>query len=68
MSVRAFLTRSRAVAPANAEDRLRAIRTGPSVVEPRRDVLTAKPGVMGFALWRNRSAPRWLAALFTVGL
>jgi hypothetical protein len=26
------------------------------------------PVVMGFALWRSRSVPRWLAALFTVGL
>jgi hypothetical protein len=23
---------------------------------------------MGFALWRSRTVPRWLAALFTVGL
>jgi hypothetical protein len=28
----------------------------------------AAPVVMGFALWRSRSVPRWLAALFTVGL
>jgi hypothetical protein len=35
---------------------------------PAGDVLTAEPGVMGFVLWGNRSAPRWLAALFTVGL
>jgi hypothetical protein len=26
------------------------------------------PVVMGFALWRSRTVPRWLAALFTVGL
>jgi hypothetical protein len=26
------------------------------------------PVVMGFALWRSRSVPRWLAVLFTVGL
>jgi hypothetical protein len=26
------------------------------------------PVVMGFALWRSRAVPRWLAALFTVGL
>jgi len=28
----------------------------------------AAPVVMGFALWRSRSAPRWLAVLFTAGL
>jgi len=28
----------------------------------------AAPVVMGFALWRSRSVPRWLAVLFTVGL
>jgi hypothetical protein len=26
------------------------------------------PVVMGFALWRSRSVPRWLAVLFTVGI
>ena len=26
------------------------------------------PVVMGFALWRSRRVPRWLAVLFTVGL
>jgi hypothetical protein len=26
------------------------------------------PVLMGFALWRSRSVPRWLAALFVVGL
>lgn len=26
------------------------------------------PVVMGFALWRSRTVPRWLAVLFTVGL
>ena len=26
------------------------------------------PILMGFALWRSRSVPRWLAVLFTVGL
>src|SRR5580693_1422849 len=26
------------------------------------------PVVMGFALWRGRRVPRWLAVLFTVGL
>ena len=26
------------------------------------------PAVMGFALWRSRAVPRWLAVLFTVGL
>ena len=26
------------------------------------------PVVMGFALWRSRSVPHWLAVLFTVGL
>jgi hypothetical protein len=26
------------------------------------------PVLMGFALWRSRSVPRWLAVLFTVGL
>lgn len=26
------------------------------------------PVVMGFALWRSRNVPRWLAVLFTVGL
>jgi hypothetical protein len=26
------------------------------------------PVVMGFALWRSWTVPRWLAALFTVGL
>jgi len=26
------------------------------------------PVVMGFALWRSRSVPRWLAVLFTAGL
>lgn len=26
------------------------------------------PVVMGFALWRSRAVPRWLAVLFTVGL
>jgi hypothetical protein len=26
------------------------------------------PALMGFALWRSRSVPRWLAVLFTVGL
>jgi hypothetical protein len=25
------------------------------------------PVIMGFALWRSRSVPRWLAALFVVG-
>lgn len=24
--------------------------------------------VLGFALWRSRSVPRWLAVLFTLGL
>jgi len=28
----------------------------------------AAPVVMGFALWRSRAVPRWLAVLFTVGL
>ncbi len=28
----------------------------------------AAPVVMGFALWRSRSVPRWLAVLFTAGL
>jgi hypothetical protein len=28
----------------------------------------AAPIVMGFALWRSRAVPRWLAVLFTVGL
>jgi hypothetical protein len=28
----------------------------------------AAPVVMGFALWRSRSVPRWLAVLFLVGL
>jgi hypothetical protein len=28
----------------------------------------AAPVIMGFALWRSRAVPRWLAALFTVGL
>ncbi len=28
----------------------------------------AAPVVMGFALWRSRRVPRWLAVLFTVGL
>jgi hypothetical protein len=28
----------------------------------------AAPVVMGFALWRSRSVPRWLAVLFTGGL
>jgi hypothetical protein len=28
----------------------------------------AAPVVMGFALWRSRVVPRWLAVLFTVGL
>jgi hypothetical protein len=27
----------------------------------------AAPVLMGFALWRSRSVPRWLAALFTAG-
>jgi len=26
------------------------------------------PVVMGFALWRSRRVPRWLAVLFTAGL
>jgi hypothetical protein len=26
------------------------------------------PAVMGFALWRSRTVPRWLAALLTAGL
>jgi len=26
------------------------------------------PVLMGFALWRSRSVPRWLAVLFTIGL
>ena len=26
------------------------------------------PGIMGFALWRSRAVPRWLAVLFFVGL
>jgi hypothetical protein len=26
------------------------------------------PALMGFALWRSRAVPRWLAVLFTVGL
>jgi hypothetical protein len=26
------------------------------------------PVVMGYALWRSRAVPRWLAVLFTVGL
>jgi hypothetical protein len=28
----------------------------------------AAPVLMGFALWRSRSVPRWLAVLFVVGL
>jgi len=28
----------------------------------------AAPVLMGFALWRGRSVPRWLAVLFTIGL
>lgn len=28
----------------------------------------AAPVVMGYALWRSRLVPRWLAVLFTVGL
>ncbi len=28
----------------------------------------AAPALMGFALWRSRSVPRWLAVLFFVGL
>jgi len=28
----------------------------------------AAPVLMGFALWRSRSVPRWLAVLFTAGL
>ena len=28
----------------------------------------AAPVVMGYALWRSRAVPRWLAVLFTVGL
>jgi hypothetical protein len=28
----------------------------------------AAPVLMGFALWRSRSVPRWLAVLFTVGI
>jgi len=28
----------------------------------------AAPVIMGFALWRSRAVPRWLAVLFTVGL
>ena len=26
------------------------------------------PVLMGFALWRSRSVPRWLAVLFVIGL
>ncbi len=28
----------------------------------------AAPLLMGFALWRSRSVPRWLAVLFVIGL
>jgi hypothetical protein len=28
----------------------------------------AAPVLMGFALWRSRSVPRWLAVLFVIGL
>jgi hypothetical protein len=28
----------------------------------------AAPVLMGFALWRSRSVPRWLAVLFLIGL
>jgi hypothetical protein len=28
----------------------------------------AAPVLMGFALWRGRTVPRWLAVLFTAGL
>lgn len=28
----------------------------------------AAPVIMGYALWRSRRVPRWLAVLFTVGL
>jgi hypothetical protein len=28
----------------------------------------AAPALMGFALWRSRSVPRWLAVLFFAGL
>lgn len=28
----------------------------------------AAPVLLGFALWRSRSVPRWLAVLFTLGL
>ena len=28
----------------------------------------AAPVLMGYALWRSRSVPRWLAALFVIGL
>jgi hypothetical protein len=28
----------------------------------------AAPALMGFALWRSRSVPRWLAVLFFIGL
>jgi hypothetical protein len=28
----------------------------------------AAPVLMGFALWRSRAVPRWLAVLFTIGL
>ena len=28
----------------------------------------AAPVLLGFALWRSRSVPRWLAALFVIGL
>ncbi len=30
--------------------------------------ITAAPVLMGFALWRSRSVPRWLAVLFVIGL
>jgi hypothetical protein len=30
--------------------------------------IVAAPLLMGFALWRSRSVPRWLAVLFVIGL
>ena len=30
--------------------------------------IVAAPAIMGFALWRSRSVPRWLVVLFVVGL
>ncbi len=51
-----------------AERRLPAVQFGHAFTYLYFVSECAAPVLMGYALWRSRSVPRWLAALFVIGL